>query len=308
MSSTQSHDDRSQPALPAERLMVLEKLLGKRRAESSRFLKEANREGLSLQDLWKRVDSRGLLVAAGLLASNPGRTAALAISPIQSHEQASEVVALIQAMTRHALGAGNIDLIQYLAEPNDDLEIDVLKAAGFLDLAVLVSMERNNSRNAKAPAAIAHVRLTSEAIADADMLALLRETYVDSLDCPGLSKLRHEKDILDGHRRGGNFDQQLWSVMQINGVNAGVSIVNRTPAADCIEIAYFGLAQFARGKGFGAYLLDHPLFLAAKHCERSIMLAVDERNSPALRLYVSRGFHVVTRRVALALSSLKSST
>lgn len=308
MSSTQSHDDRSQPALPAERLMVLEKLLGKRRAESSRFLKEANREGLSLQDLWKRVDSRGLLVAAGLLASNPGRTAALAISPIQSREQASEMVALIQAMTHHALGAGNIDLIQYLAEPNDDLEIDVLKAAGFLDLAVLVSMERNNSRNAKAPAAIAHVTLTSEAIADADMLALLRETYVDSLDCPGLSKLRHEKDILDGHRRGGNFDQQLWSVMQINGVNAGVSIVNRTPAADCIEIAYFGLAQFARGKGFGAYLLDHTLFLAAKHCERSIMLAVDERNSPALRLYVSRGFHVVTRRVALALSSLKYST
>ena len=288
--------------------MVLEKLLGKRRAESSRFLKEANREGLSLQDLWKRVDSRGLLVAAGLLASNPGRTAALAISPIQSREQASEMVALIQAMTRHALGAGNIDLIQYLAEPNDDLEIDVLKAAGFLDLAVLVSMERNNSRNAKAPAAIAHVTLTSEAIADADMLALLRETYVDSLDCPGLSKLRHEKDILDGHRRGGNFDQQLWSVMQINGVNAGVSIVNRTPAADCIEIAYFGLAQFARGKGFGAYLLDHTLFLTAKHCERSIMLAVDERNSPALRLYVSRGFHVVTRRVALALSSLKYST
>ena len=308
MSSTQSHDDRSQPALPAERLMVLEKLLGKRRAESSRFLKEANREGLSLQDLWKRVDSRGLLVAAGLLASNPGRTAALAISPIQSREQASEMVALIQAMTHHALGAGNIDLIQYLAEPNDDLEIDVLKAAGFLDLAVLVSMERNNSRNAKAPAAIAHVTLTSEAIADADMLALLRETYVDSLDCPGLSKLRHEKDILDGHRRGGNFDQQLWSVMQINGINAGVSIVNRTPAADCIEIAYFGLAQFARGKGFGAYLLDHTLFLAAKHCERSIMLAVDERNSPALRLYVSRGFHVVTRRVALALSSLKYST
>jgi len=308
VSSTQSHDDRSQPALPAERLMVLEKLLGKRRAESSRFLKEANREGLSLQDLWKRVDSRGLLVAAGLLASNPGRTAALAISPIQSREQASEMVALIQAMTHHALGAGNIDLIQYLAEPNDDLEIDVLKAAGFLDLAVLVSMERNNSRNAKAPAAIAHVTLTSEAIADADMLALLRETYVDSLDCPGLSKLRHEKDILDGHRRGGNFDQQLWSVMQINGVNAGVSIVNRTPAADCIEIAYFGLAQFARGKGFGAYLLDHTLFLAAKHCERSIMLAVDERNLPALRLYVSRGFRVISRRAAFALSSLKCST
>lgn len=288
--------------------MVLEKLLGKRRAESSRFLKEANREGLSLQDLWKRVDARGMLVAAGLLASNPGRTAALAISPIQGREQASEMVALIQAMTRHALGPGNIDLIQFLAESNDDLELGVLKAAGFLDLAVLVSMERNNSRNAKAPHPIANVALTSQSIADADMLALLRATYVDSLDCPGLSKLRHEKDILDGHRRGGNFDQQLWTVLQINGVNAGVSMVNRTPTADCLEIAYFGLAKFARGQGFGAHLLDHTLFLAAKHCERSILLAVDERNSPALRLYVSRGFRVISRRVALALSSLKYST
>ena len=308
MSSFHSTDDRSQPVLPAERLLVLEKLLGKRGAHSSRFLDEAQREGLSLKDLWKRVDQRGNIVAAGLLASNPGRTASLAISPIHTREQASETVALLQTMTRHALSVGKIDLIQYMADPHDDLELDVLTAAGFMNLAVLVSMERNNSRNAKAPSPIANVVLTSQAIQDADMLALLRETYEDSLDCPGLSKLRHEKDILDGHRRGGNFNPQLWTVMQINGVNAGVALVNCTPAADYLEIAYFGLAKFARNKGFGAHLLDHALHLAAKHKERSVVLAVDERNSPALRLYVSRGFRANTRRVALALSSLKSST
>lgn len=308
MSSSQSPDDRSQPVGPEDRLMALEKLLGKRRAESSRFLKAAYREGLSLQDLWKRVDQRGQLAAVGLLSVNPGKTASLALSPIHNREQAAETVALLKTMTRHALSVGKIDLIQYLAEPDDDLELSVLKDADFMDLAILVSMERSNSRHVKPPLAKADVVLTSTPIDDDAMLALLRSTYEDSLDCPGLSALRHEKDILDGHRRGGNFDPQLWTVMQINGVNAGVAILNRTPAADCIEVTYFGLAKHARGKGFGAHLLDHALCLAAKHSERSIMLAVDERNSPALRLYVSRGFRVISRRVALALSSLKFST
>ena len=301
-------DDRSLPVEPSQRLPALEKLLGKRRAESSRFLEAFNREGISLKDLWKRVDHRGALMAAGLLSSNPGRTASLLISPIQNREQAAETTLLIRSMVEHAILDGQIDLIQYLGEPNDDLELSVLKDAGFIDLALLVSMERSNSRGAKPPRALDNVVLTSHPIADEAMLELLEKTYEDSLDCPGLSKLRHGRDILDGHRRGGNFDPQLWTVLQINGVNAGVSIVNCTPAADCIEVAYFGLAKFARNRGLGAHLLDHALFLAAKHPQRSVLLAVDERNIPALRLYSSRGFRVVTRRVALALSSLKSST
>ncbi len=308
MSESPPPDALSQPVQPEERLRVLEKILGKRLAQSSRLLAAPRREGLSLRDLWQRVDQRGYMVAAGLLSSNPGKTASLTLSPIQNREHAAHTVALVKTMTRHALEVGNIDLIQYLAEPHDDLEISVLQQAGFLNLATLVSMERANARNPKPPPTKEGVVLSSNPIDQDAMLALFKATYENSLDCPGLAALRHEKDILDGYRRGGNFDPQLWTVMQINGVNAGVSVVNRTPAADCIEVAYFGLAQFARGKGFGAHLLDHALFLAAKHCERSIVLAVDERNSPALRLYVSRGFRVMTRRVALALSSLKPST
>ena len=301
-------DNRSEPVEASRRLPALEKLLGKRRAESSRFLQAADREGISLKDLWQRVDSRGTLVAAALLSENPGRTASLLISPILNRTQAAETTVLIQSMVAHAIADGKIDLIQYMAEPGDDLELSVLKDAGFIDLALLVSMERSNSRGAKQPLALENVVLTSQPITDQAMMELLEETYEDSLDCPGLSKLRHAKDIVDGHRRGGNFDPRLWTVLQINGVNAGVSIVNCTPAADCMEVAYFGLAKVARHKGLGAHLLDHALFLAAKYAQRSILLAVDERNIPALRLYASRGFRVVTRRVALALSSLKSST
>ena len=82
-------------------------------------------------------------------------------------------------MTRHALRVGKIDLIQYLAEPDDDLELSVLKDAGFMDLATLVSMERSNSRHAKAPLAKADVVLTSTPIGDDAMLELLRATYED---------------------------------------------------------------------------------------------------------------------------------
>ncbi|MCE9620315.1 MAG: GNAT family N-acetyltransferase [Planctomycetes bacterium] len=308
MSSTPSTDDRSKPVLDSERLPVLEKLLGRRRAESSRFLAAATREGISLQDLWKRLDDKGSLVAAGLLSANPGRTATLLLSPIQNRGHAGETTRLVRDMARHAWSAGNIDLIQYLGDPDDALELGVLQEAGFLQLAVLASMERANIRNARRPAPVAEVELTSETLPDETMLELLQATYEESLDCPGLSELRHDRDILEGHRRGGNFDPRLWTVLRHGGRNVGVAILNRTPAADCIELAYFGLAKHARGKGLGAHLLDHALFLAAKQPERSVLLAVDERNSPALRLYHSRGFRAILRRVAMALSSLKRST
>ncbi len=247
-------------------------------------------------------------MAAALLSLNPGRTASLLISPLTSREQAAESTQLVRDMTRPALRDGAIDLIQYLGDPNDHLEISTLVDAGFITLAVLASMERPNTHHARPCDPPAEVELTSDPIPDDDMIELLRATYEESLDCPGLSDLRRDRDILDGHRRGGNFDLRLWSVLKVGGRNAGVAIVNRTPGADCVEIAYFGLAKPARGRGLGGLLLDRALNLAGKQPERSVVLAVDERNEPALRLYASRGFRVIARRAALALSSRRCST
>jgi hypothetical protein len=58
--------------------------------------------------------------------------------------------------------------------------------AGFADLAVLECMERNNRRNPARPTPSAGVEFV-QAGDDASMRALLRATYEETLDCPGLA-------------------------------------------------------------------------------------------------------------------------
>jgi ribosomal protein S18 acetylase RimI-like enzyme len=145
------------------------------------------------------------------------------------------------------------------------------------------------------------VELRSESRAE-DLGALLRETYEDTLDCPGLADLRRDEDILDGHRRGGNYDPELWTVLFLRGRPAGAALLNRVPASGSVELTYLGLAKWARGKGLGSVLLDAALVKAATVPERIVSLAVDERNTPAERLYRSRGFRTVSRRRAFAIA------
>ena len=133
------------------------------------------------------------------------------------------------------------------------------------------------------------------------MQALLRSTYEETLDCPGLAELRSDEDILEGHRRGGRYEPSLWTVLRVQGQDAGAALLNRSPASDSVELTYLGLAKWARGKGLGTLLLDEALWKASQVPERVLSLAVDDRNAPARRLYQRCGFRTVARRRAFAL-------
>jgi ribosomal protein S18 acetylase RimI-like enzyme len=171
--------------------------------------------------------------------------------------------------------------------------------AGFQELAVLACMERPNGRQAPAPRLPAGATF-HPAGDDESLRRLLRATYEDTLDCPGLADLRTDEDILDGHRRGGKADASLWTLLRIEDRDAGAALLNRAASGDGVELSYLGLAKWARGKGFGAALLDEALWKASRLPERLVTLAVDERNAPAERLYRSRGFRTVARRRAFA--------
>ena len=139
------------------------------------------------------------------------------------------------------------------------------------------------------------------------MQSLLRATYEETLDCPGLAELRSDADILEGHRRGGRYEPALWTVLRVEGRDAGAALLNRTPASDAIELTYLGLAKWARGKGLGSLLLAEALWKASQAPERVLTLAVDDRNQPAHRLYRRCGFRTVARRRAFAMR-VQSST
>ena len=68
------------------------------------------------------------------------------------------------------------------------------------------------------------------------------------------------------------------------------------PEPDTWEVIYLGLTPAARGRGLGRKVIEHAVELAAP-CVSRLELAVDVRNTPALRLYENTGFTPIDRRV-----------
>ncbi|NBV64284.1 MAG: N-acetyltransferase, partial [Planctomycetes bacterium] len=150
---------------------------------------------------------------------------------------------------------GTVSLAQGMTAAEDPAAAAPFLEAGFVDLAVLECMERNNRRNPPRPNPSEGVEF-AQAGDDDSMQSLLRSTYEETLDCPGLAELRSDADILAGHQRGGNFEPALWTVLRVEGRDAGAALLNRSPANDSIELTYLGLAKWARGKGLGSLLME----------------------------------------------------
>ena len=291
--------NRSRPAGDLERLAAAERLLGLRRGDAAWFLRRMQDEGWRPTDLWCRSAPDGPLTATGLITEHPGRTATLSVGACRDPEQAHEAALLLADMVAELARRARVALAQGMTPAEDPLSGAPFVEAGFLDLAVLACMERTNGRQTRRPDLPQGVELVATK-GDHSLQPLLRATYEETLDCPGLADLRKDEDILEGHRRGGRFDPSLWTVLRVEGREAGAALLNRATSGDSIELTYLGLAKWARGRGFGALLLDAALWKASGAPERTVTLAVDERNAPAERLYRSRGFRTVARRRAFA--------
>lgn len=289
------------------RLPVLSRLLGRDRDHALRFLRFAASEGLTLDWLWAAFGRDERVEAALLLSPGPGRTAMLTISPLRGWEEEAAGVEVVHAALREASSL-DVALVQSLLEPRNTAEAGVLCRAGLRPLATLNYMERTLPRASRAPAAAtAPPRLPEGVSLNAyddganarRMLAeLLVRTYEDTLDCPGLSGLRTPSDVLDGHRRGGRFDPSLWSLLMLRGRPVGVLLLNAATHAAGLELVYLGLVPEVRGRGLGRVLIDRALGVAQSRGDRAVMLAVDEENAPALRLYRAAGFKRTARRCA----------
>jgi ribosomal protein S18 acetylase RimI-like enzyme len=281
------------------RLAAAERLLGRRHADAVWFLKRLEDDGWRADDLWCRSAPAGAVLAAGLISEHPGRTASISLGPCHGADALRHATDLLRDMVAELGRRGSIRLAQGMTAAEDADAGEPFVRAGFIELAVLACMERPNGRHQRAPGLPSGVTL-HPVEHDAALRALLRATYEETLDCPGLADLRTDEDILDGHRRGGKADPSLWTVLRVDDRDAGAALLNRGSSGDTVELCYLGLAKWARGKGLGALLLDEALAKASRLRERTVTLAVDERNTPAERLYRSRGFRTIARRRAFA--------
>ena len=129
---------------------------------------------------------------------------------------------------------------------------------------------------------------------------LLEQTYIGTLDCPGLDGIRPMSDVLEGYRRQGRHAPEDWYFVQQNGRDVGVLLLTEHPGFGNWELVYMGVIPAARGRKHGDAIIRFALDVAARRGAERLVLAVDEANAPALRAYERAGFVAWDRRLVYA--------
>ena len=263
------------------------------------FLRFAVYRGIDLSDIWL-AERRRTIVWAILPVASPGRTMVL-FSPPQVAPTLQDTVApeLIGRVLAEARQRGT-QLAQVLADPADESVLELYRRVGFARLAELKYLSRDIRRDSAPPLPNGFSLRTYSQDTHNLFVRGISASYDGSLDCPALAGRRDINDIMAGHKAVGVFDPALWTVvLEHQHEPVGVSLLNRTQHSEAVELVYFGLAPEARGRGLSDVLLQDSLCAAATHNARAMTLAVDARNTPALKLYHRHHFRDVCSRIAL---------
>lgn len=243
------------------------------------------------------------LVAVCLGVESPGAAALVVVSSdLVKKEKLRATVALLKALQPLAWQR-SIALLEVLVPPDSPAVGRALREAGFHRLTRLVYLERRIAIRGPSPnpsVGLTWIPYTSER--EPLFEEAIDSTYVQSSDCPELTGLRRTADVLAGHRATGVFDPALWWVAERAGAPVGVILLNRIPSDRVLELVYMGVACEARGTGVGDALLRRALESDVGTGAKTLALAVDERNTPARRLYARWGFGETGTREAWIVS------
>lgn len=289
------------PAPDHLRAPGLAEVLGRGVVGTPNFERRAAAQGLDLSRLWLARDGDEIRAAA-LLIPHPGRTGLLLASPPADDRQALLVGRACAALLASVAGSG-IRLVQALSSPGEALRTSAWSAAGLRHLASLDYMERPRELAAAQRPLPEGITLAPWDPAERRVLeCLLPRTYEETLDCPGLASMRDPADILDGHLAVGEHDPGLWTIARLAGEPVAALLLSPAPESDSVEVVYLGMVPSMRGRGLGGALLSHGLAAVHARRERTVALAVDARNTPAVALYARAGFRTVRRREAFVAS------
>ncbi len=236
---------------------------------------------------------------AVLAIEAPGGTAILYTSPAaDTSEDRHAAIAALTEVRKLAASRGLV-LLQSLVSAGDRKRLELLNAAGFKFLAELVYMSRParlpNDRCSQDDR-LQYISYTPER--ESLFCDALSESYVNSLDCPGLTGIREMSDVLKGHAATGVFEPANWLVAQLDGQPVGVLLMARAIQGAAMEVVYIGSSHRFRQKGIGTALMARAVQQARSLAVERITLAVDSTNQPARRLYKRWGFVDTYRRQA----------
>ncbi len=271
-----------------------------------RLIRDARAASDFFAQAWCLAEPDGSIGATALLAPHAGNTLHAMMTRGHTDAMVEPLGELLRTAVAGAQGCGRA-MVQALVEPTRRREWRVLCASGMTQLATLGYYERLLPRRGRvaaewpAGATISACDVHTDA-GRATLGALLQETYRDTRDCPALTGMRTPDETLDGHITNHAVEPDLWSLVWLEGRPAAVSLVAPIPDCDSAEIVYFGVAAWARGQGLGPALLQHALGRLEHRGMRSVHLACDEANEPAIRMYHNAGFHRTIRRIAFVQS------
>jgi ribosomal protein S18 acetylase RimI-like enzyme len=268
------------------------------------FLDDSRRRSLCT-DLLLGVYAGSRLVVAALAVESPGK-AALILAAQLDYAPADAMAICLRQLLDLAWGRSNL-LLQMLLPTHQSTVFNAVQDAGFRKLTRLVYLHR--PANAPVPQQplgpiLEWVGYTPQA--HPLFVEAVRQSYAQSMDCPELTRVRTVEDALAGHKSAGEFVPGAWSVALRGGEPVGVMLLSPVLRQPATEIVYMGVAQPSRRQGVAHSLMARAI--AAETASRmaprrSLLLAVDERNLPARRLYDRWGFTSVgTRDVWIATS------
>lgn len=226
----------------------------------------------------------------------PGRTVVLMIPPAG---EVGTTLASQTEVTRQAAAELEQDrpyFLQALVEPYCAAKQVVFQAAGFEFLTRLQYLEAAVSDSGGSADEFSWVSYNEERCKQFE--ELVARTYVGSLDCPELTRLRPESDALAAHQASGEFEPALWEICKRGGAEAGCVLCAPLPDAKALEVVYMGVVPEARGMGIARRLLRRAAQHATARRLARLLLVVDERNAPARRLYEQHGFRCTSVRDA----------
>lgn len=306
MSSTSVTIDRIPNRLRARgAALLLSEEFGRGNIDAGRqMLEAAVRYGIDLSNLWGSMDrDRREVREACLLAPGAGGTLVLFLSnpPLEAEARILELSEVLRAaLDRPPAGSA---IAQAILDIDDSGQRAALEGAGFINAGTLRYLRREPTPVAELPSLNERwpEGVTVELVDPVDHTELglaLEGSYEGTLDCPELCGLRETADIIASHRATGVWDPGLWWLVRDRGTPAGAGLFNPCPAQAHSELVYLGLAPSARGRGVASRLLNLGLDATLRKHRLPITCAVDERNTPAQKLYERAGFTLFERRVA----------
>ena len=118
---------------------------------------------------------------------------------------------------------------------------------------------------------------------------LVDRTYVHTLDVPELNGIRDSHNTLAGYAACLPPEPRPWWLLRNpNGDNIGCLLL--CPYSDFAELVYVGLVPESRGKGYAFTIMQFAHQWALQRGLHRMVLAVDHRNEPAMKLYQSLGY------------------